>query len=153
MSHNESQGYGGGVWVYEDPQAGRVRVDIAGSTLFDNYAAAGGGIYSSNSSLTLADSRAIDNDSDGYGGGVSTAGSTIAINSSRIRNNDAGAAGGGVYSYDSSLTLAATRVSGNDSDGYGALSTPPAPGSRSPTARSPITRPALRAAASPITAR
>ncbi len=91
-----------------------------GSTLFDNYAAAGGGaVYSSNSSLTLADSRAIDNDSDGYGGGVSAAGSTIAINRSRIRNNSATAAGGGVYSYDSSLTLADTRVSGNSSDGYG----------------------------------
>ena len=120
VSHNESQGYGGGVWVYEDPQAGPVRVDIVGSTLFDNYAAAGGGaVYSSNSSLTLADSRAIDNDSDGYGGGVSTAGSTIAINSSRIRNNSATAAGGAVYSYDSSLTLAATVVGSNSSDGYG----------------------------------
>ena len=120
VSHNESQGYGGGVWAYEDPQAGPVRVDIVGSTLFDNYAAAGGGaVYSSNSSLTLADSRAIDNDSDGYGGGVSTAGSTIAINRSRIRNNSATAAGGAVYSYDSSLTLADTRVSSNSSDGYG----------------------------------
>ena len=98
MAHNESQGYGGGVWAYEDPQAG-LRVDIVGSTLFDNYAAAGGGaVYSSNSSLTLADSRVIDNDSDGYGGGVSTAGSTIAITRSRIRNNSAAAAGGGVYS-------------------------------------------------------
>ena len=89
-------------------------------TLFDNdAAAAGGAIYSSNSSLTLADSRVIHNDSDGYGGGVYAAGSTIAITRSRIRNNSAGAAGGGVYSYDSSLTLADTRVSSNSSDGYG----------------------------------
>ena len=81
------------------------------------------------------------------------AGSTIAINSSRMTNNAATAAGGAVYSSNSSLTLAATRVSSNDSDGYGGASTPPAPGSRSPTAISPITRPALRAAAStPITA-
>ena len=114
----------------------------------------GGAVYSSNSSLTLADSRVIHNDSDGYGGGVYAAGSTIAITRSRDQKQLRGRGGRRRLQ----LRLVAhsrryTRDSATAPMATGAPSTPPAPGSRSPTAMSPITRPAPRAAAStPITA-
>ncbi len=94
---------------------------LAGVTLKDNYAAAGGGALATiNSGATNAYDLTISgNTTAGDGGGVLNAGSaTTSINNATIADNFAdadltGAGGGGVANSGTSLSLANTIVAGN----------------------------------------
>ena len=81
--------------------------------------AAGGAVYASDSSLTLADTRVTSNSSDGYGGGVYAAGSTVAIADSKVTYNSADSSGAGIAAANSPLQIQRTSVDGNESLGYG----------------------------------
>ena len=93
---------------------------------------AGGGVYISNSGVTIKDST-IKNNTGTRGGGVYVEkGSTVEVKNSNIDNNIAteipsdsptsnNGLGGGIYSYDSTLTVTGGTISGNEAKGSVAL--------------------------------
>jgi CSLREA domain-containing protein len=74
---------------------------VDNSVIADNYAEDdGGGIFHEEQSLrtlTITDTRIVDNRAGAYGGGVSTNGSTVTITGSQINDNVADTLGGGLF--------------------------------------------------------
>ncbi len=116
---------GGGVYVnYSgDPLL------ISNTTVSGNYAEDNGGglaLYSTTSTVTITDSRIVDNDAYGVGGGIylyDTDGGEVHVVRSTISGNEAGDDGGGIYFYDldDSVVIDSSTISGNYSgdDGGG----------------------------------
>lgn len=93
---------------------------------------AGGGVYISNSGVTIRDSLIQSNTGTRGGGVYVEKGSTVDVKDSNIDNNIAteipsdsptsnNGLGGGIYSYDSTLTVTGGTISGNEAKGSVAL--------------------------------
>ncbi|NLE36872.1 MAG: cadherin-like domain-containing protein, partial [Pirellulaceae bacterium] len=95
-------------------QAGTLTV--ANSTIFDNLAMFGGGIYSwgPDAVVTITDSTVRGNSSIQYGGGLYNGySSTMTVVNSRIADNRSDYSGGGIYTQAGTLTLVHSTISGN----------------------------------------
>lgn len=90
---------------------------LIGSTVRDNRANGGGGIYNTNNrSLTLTNSEISGNTGTAGGGGIyNFAGATVLFDAaSRVTGNIAGITGGGIYNNGGTVTLVSSaNVSGN----------------------------------------
>lgn len=123
ISDNDT-GVGGGVFV---DRSGDVLL-ISNTTISGNYAEGGGGgifLYSTSSTVTIEDSRIVDNTANyGAGGGIylyDTDGGDVEIVRSTISGNSAGGEGGGIYLYDldDDFVIDSSTISGNDSGAAG----------------------------------
>ncbi len=111
---NYSFGYGGGIWIGNGAD-----LTLDGSTVHDNTAASGGGVYAQDigsnsasiSNSTITGNHAIVSN----GGGVWIAGQTgLTVNESTVTDNDAVTYGGGLQSYSTqSALIEDSIVSGN----------------------------------------
>ncbi|WP_158960422.1 MBG domain-containing protein [Myroides fluvii] len=123
LSINDSIDYrvdGGGIYASSS-------IALTNSTISNNEAAKGGGIYytpssSSSSSIALTNST-ISNNEAAKGGGIYVLSNSLAITltNSNISSNHAGDKGGGIciVSSSSSIALTNSRISGNHADGKG----------------------------------
>jgi len=106
-------GYGGGLCTYDNTTTTTViaTVDISNSTISDNKAANGGGVYSAGTltvnNCTITGCEATDNSTMNSGGGGILSSSTLVVNNSTISYNKA-AYGGGI------LASSTTTVNGCD---------------------------------------
>jgi hypothetical protein len=100
-------------------------VIIANSSLSDNSAAYGGGLYNNSyqhtSTATIADSTVSGNSALQGGGGLdNNNGATLTITSSTISGNS-GSNGGGVHNFDSTVLVASSTISDNTATNGGGL--------------------------------
>jgi hypothetical protein len=112
---NNSAGTGGGIFTNR-------RVSLTSSTISDNRASLrGGGIFTQTTAGTLVITKStISNNSAPNGGGIYNNGNYSTIESSTISNNSADY-GGGIYigGYEHSLTVENSTVSGNNATSRG----------------------------------
>ena len=103
-------GFGGGILVNWQSNA-----IITDSTISDNGAMYGGGIFVSASELTVSNSIVNNNRAyTGNGGGIYVQSGTAAISTSEISDNEAARYGGGIYLMSSSnLTINDSTISSN----------------------------------------
>jgi CSLREA domain-containing protein len=109
LSGNEasaSDGKGGGIY-----NTNTGMVNLTYSTLSENYAAYGGGIFSYGS-LFITNSTLSGNNVLYEGGGVYST-NTVYISSATVANNNAGNSGGGVYNQENPLHLSNTIMAEN----------------------------------------
>lgn len=132
-----SDGSGGGIY-------NRGALTLAYSTVANNNAANGGGIYTDNASLTLTGST-ISNNTARVGGGIRSLSSTLKLAGGTVANNTADSgdgggmiiisgaliltnsmvmnntalSGGGIANYSGTVSLTSCTISGNTSGGIG----------------------------------
>ncbi|MEW5985553.1 MAG: choice-of-anchor Q domain-containing protein [Chloroflexota bacterium] len=112
ITGNTSEGYGGGIYGYRG--VGDSHISVQNSTISDNSARTGGGIYNwQNVGLTVSDSTISGNSATENGGGVSST-ESVTITNSLIYGNTADA-GGGIASDggDRGSTIQDSLISGN----------------------------------------
>ena len=103
---------------------GACYLTINSSTISDNSAGSGGGIYNYGGTITITGISTIsDNSTDNIGGGIYNYGGTITITGiSTISDNSAGS-GGGIYNYGGTITITGGTISNNSASiasvGYG----------------------------------
>ena len=88
VTHSYSTGSGGGI-------AALGALNIANSTISDNYALFGGGLYT-RGTAHLTNVTIAGNTSGGHGGGIETSGASLYVSDSTISDNHSGAYGGGL---------------------------------------------------------
>ncbi|MBM4091791.1 MAG: hypothetical protein FJ276_20545, partial [Planctomycetes bacterium] len=92
---------------------------VTNSTLADNSATLGGGIYNNSSTLTVTNSTLADN-SAYSGGGIFNNSSTLTVTNSTLADNSATRNGGGIYNgYSSTLTVTNSTLANNSADDTG----------------------------------
>jgi len=112
---------GGGIYNFE----GEVRLvnsTVSGNTatdLLSATAASGGGLYN-RGALDLTNSTVSDNTAE-YGGGLFSTIGTLELSSTTVSENTASIAGGGIFSSGVSLTLSNSTVSGNTASNAGGI--------------------------------
>ena len=106
VSDNEAN-YGGGINVYKG------NCEVTDSSMLNNKAKDGGGIYNSkDAKLDISDTEILNNYlNGGYGGGLLNEGECI-IKNSRINNNTNASCGGGLSNY-ATLTIEDCTISSN----------------------------------------
>ncbi len=110
-------GQGGG--VYSQTEGGTATVIFSNSTLSSNTAALGGGIQSSNGTLTMTNSTVSGNSASGQGGGTFSNSTTINLTNVTVTNNRSNSnnvgteQGGGMFPTSGTVTLTNTIVAGN----------------------------------------
>jgi hypothetical protein len=111
LSGNSAGWLGGG--IYTTGYYGTAT--LTDSTLWDNAAGSGGGIYSDGRTLTFTNATLWGNSALGDGGGIYSDGVTLTSTNSTVSDNWAGSAGGGLYidGMYSKTTLNNTIVAGN----------------------------------------
>ncbi|HEX5943522.1 MAG TPA: M4 family metallopeptidase, partial [Anaerolineales bacterium] len=102
-------GLGGGVYILAD-----VSVTFTNSSIQNNVAQVGGGIYKTigSQSLTINNSTVVNNLALN-GGGMEVDSSSLILNNSTVYNNSATAVGGGINIYNTTLTLNNSTISKN----------------------------------------
>jgi predicted outer membrane repeat protein len=95
---------------------------VTSSTLRDNSAGNGGGIFNRfNGTVTLTSSTVSGNSADQNGGGIYNQG-TLTVTSSTLSDNSArGGAGGGIYNQQGTVTVTSSTLSGNFAGGGGGI--------------------------------
>jgi hypothetical protein len=126
IDHNHADGdgthapLGGGIYSYN------ATLILANSSLSDNAAAYGGGLYNNSfnntSTATITDSTVLSNTALQGGGGVdNNNGATLTIAGSTISDN-AASIGGGFHNYNGSVLVASSTISGNSAGNGGGVS-------------------------------
>lgn len=114
------EGYGGGVYVQNKGKA-----TIEGSTISNNTAYAGGGVYISEESqdLTITNSTISENQTLEHGGGLLVEGTNAVIENVDFTFNDAQGYGGGIrLSSNANVTIENSKISANISQYGGGIS-------------------------------
>jgi parallel beta-helix repeat protein len=106
--------YGGGVHCGGPGTS----ASIANSTIIENSAYIGGGLYCDGSSPTVAH-NGISANSASYGGGIGCKGSSATVINNVITSNSASDLGGGICCNQSSPTVANNTITGNSTSGRG----------------------------------
>ena len=88
-------------------------VDFLDSTLSNNDATKGGGVYSENGPFNASNSRIEQNSSTDSGGGIYITGSKHSISKSTLSGNNSDKNGGGIYSASAELSLSEVTLSSN----------------------------------------
>ncbi len=96
-------------------------VTITDSTLADNTASKGGGVFAAAGSLAIADATLSGNTATDDGGGIYQSGNAakVTIVGSTLKNNTGLDFGGGVYADGGSLTISASTLSANTAGSEG----------------------------------
>lgn len=123
FTENTGTAGGGGLLVNQCPQGVGI-ASISNCTIDGNNKTAtasggiGGGLYVSNSTLTIEDSSVDDNMATGSGGGLYVFSSTLTMEGSTILDNTSGN-GGGFYEVTSMLALSDVHIDRNTASGSG----------------------------------
>jgi hypothetical protein len=116
ISNNHTDGLGGGIYTYN------ATLTIITSSLRDNAAAYGGGLYNNsyqNMSTAMITDSSISNNTALQGGGIDNDnGATLMVTGSTLSGNTAGS-GGGLHNYAGTVTVAESTISGNTASGNG----------------------------------
>ncbi|MCP4046737.1 MAG: hypothetical protein GY732_12215, partial [Gammaproteobacteria bacterium] len=116
ISGGSTSGNGGGIYARSSSS-----VSLANSTVSNNSASYGGGIFAWSSSVSLANST-VSNNSASFGGGISAHNSSVSLANSTVSNNSASNWGGGIYAnIGSSVSLANSTVSNNSASHGGGI--------------------------------
>ncbi len=94
---------------------------LENATITGGSAAAGGGIYVRESTLTVVGATIDGNSAGNYGGGIRAYLSSVSLSNATISGNSTSGKGGGIYA-DNGSTLSLTAgstISGNSANGYG----------------------------------
>jgi len=86
---------------------------ISNSQICSNTAVHGGGIYSSNTTLTITGSTITGNETNDGAGIFNGYNSTLTISESNVSGNTAISSGGGIYNSNAILTITDNTISGN----------------------------------------
>ena len=89
---------------------------VTSSTISENSAAYGGGIFNEGGSVTMIDSTFSNNDAYMDGGGIYSQGGTVTVSTSTLSHNNASFTGGGVYNADGIVTVSNSTFSYNSGD-------------------------------------
>ena len=104
---------GGGVYVDL-----RVKATVSNSTLSDNSARSGGGIFS-NGDVMVSNSTLTGNSAINRGGAIHKFSGTITVNNSTLSGNSATSGGGGISNNGGSIVVNNSTLSGNSTNYYG----------------------------------
>jgi hypothetical protein len=110
---------GGGIFTRNTLSIDGTRLDLISSTISENSAYSGGGIYNSFSTVFVNNSTVSANLATEKGGGIFIKGSSVSLNNSSISGNSTVSGGGGLYvtssgtSSPSNVDLINSTVSGN----------------------------------------
>ena len=116
VSGNSATALGGGIMGQTDGA-----VILTRSSISENSAPFGGGIFESGGSLTITSSRIAGN-SAGNGGGVyASSTATVVVNRSAIQGNTATNAGGGFFLAGTGITIDGSQVRGNSAGTGGGI--------------------------------
>jgi hypothetical protein len=118
IRNNRTDGLGGGLYSYN------ATLMITDSSIRDNAAAYGGGLYNNSyqntSVATITDSTIRGNSALQDGGGLANnVGATLTVTGSTITGNTSSGSGGGLHNYAGTVTVAASTVTGNTASGSG----------------------------------
>jgi uncharacterized repeat protein (TIGR01451 family) len=102
---------GGGIYA-------SATLNVSGVTISLNTAQSGGGLYTTTSSGTIANSTITGNSAFSDGGGLYSNGSNLVISGSTFNNNSAGS-GGAIWN-DNTIALVNSTISGNSATSVGA---------------------------------
>lgn len=95
---------------------------MEGGEVSDNYADYyGGGVYSRDCKVTIADGKIAENESGNIGGGLYLYTCVLDATSGEIRNNEATKGGGGVYTVDCDVAISGGKISANSARSGGGL--------------------------------
>jgi hypothetical protein len=89
---------------------------VTNSTISENSAAYGGGIFNEGGAVTLIDSTLSDNDAYMEGAGVYSQGGTVTVSNSILSNNMASYTGGGIYNAGGTVAVENSTFSDNSGD-------------------------------------
>jgi predicted outer membrane repeat protein len=127
LTSNIAGGRGGAIYtegVSDGPD--QMGTGLTGTTVRDNSAAQGGGIYASQSITDVTRGSITGNHASGAGGGIFSEGDpsgefgTVTLSQTTLSGNAARKQGGGVYN-EGTLTAANTSFTGNSASGGGAV--------------------------------
>lgn len=122
IANNISEGFGGG--IFSDGYRGHVSV-VRNSSLTDNQAAAGGGIYSRGTPFRIENTEFVGNQSDTQGGAVFIETTDLEILGSTFAWNEAATQGGAIYfemlcsSNKSELSVSQSTITNNSAGEQG----------------------------------
>ncbi len=95
---------------------------MEGGEVSDNYADYyGGGVYSRDCKVTIADGKIAENESGNIGGGLYLYTCVLDATGGEIRNNEATKGGGGVYTVDCDVAISGGKISANSARSGGGL--------------------------------